>query len=145
MWKFEHTITTTAKVETIWKLYSDITTWTEWDKGVVHASLEGAFTQGTKGILQPAGQEPLHFELTDVQPFRRFSDVTDIPALGIQVCFTHLLSESQEGTRISHKVQIIGPNADQVGPKFGAHMVDGIPQTMESLASLALDKERHYA
>lgn len=145
MWQFEHTLTTKAKAETIWGLYSDITTWTTWDKGIVSASLEGSFTQGTRGFLQPEGQEPLSFELTDVQPLHGFSDTTDIPAAGIQVHFTHLLVELDGETRVTHKVQITGPNAEKLGPQFGSHMVEGIPQTMEGLAALAVEKEHEQS
>jgi ligand-binding SRPBCC domain-containing protein len=142
MWQFEHTLTTQAKAETIWGLYSDITTWTTWDKGIVSALLKGPFIQGTQGFLQPKGQEPLSFELTDVKPLHGFSDITDIPKAGIQVHFTHVLVESDGETRVTHKVQITGPNAEQMGPLFGAHMVEGIPKTMEGLVALALEKER---
>ncbi|WNR44127.1 SRPBCC family protein [Paenibacillus roseipurpureus] len=142
MWQFEHTLITKAKPETIWGLYSDITTWTTWDKGIVSASLEGPFIQGTRGYLQPEGQEPLSFELTDVKPLDRFSDITDIPKAGIQVHFTHLLVESNGETQVTHKVKITGPNAERLGPQFGAHMTEGIPHTMAGLAALALEKER---
>ncbi|MNG22554.1 hypothetical protein D3C84_1070510 [compost metagenome] len=50
--------------------------------------------------------------------------------------------ESDGKTQVTHKVKITGPNAEQLGPKFGAHMVAGIPHTMEGLAALALEKER---
>lgn len=43
---------------------------------------------------------------------------------------------------IKAKVMITGPNAEQLGPKFVAHMFEGIPHTLEGLAALALDKER---
>ncbi|MEH7098054.1 SRPBCC family protein [Neobacillus vireti] len=141
MWQFEHTITTKAKAETIWKLYSDISTWTAWDKGIKSASLEGSFIQGARGLLQPAGQEPLPFELTEVNPLHGFSDVTDIPNAGIQIHFSHVLMEAAGETRVTHKVTIKGPNSEQLGPKFGAHMVKGIPSTLEGLVALALDKE----
>ncbi|QYR22498.1 hypothetical protein KZ483_05860 [Paenibacillus sp. sptzw28] len=142
MWEFEHTITTMAKAETIWKLYSDISTWVEWDKGIVYASLEGPFTAGTRGQLQPEGQELLAFELTEVSPLNGFSDVTDIPDAGIQIRFMHRLLETAEGTSVTHKVTIIGPNAEHLGPEFGAGMAEGIPDTMERLVSLALERER---
>lgn len=142
MWQFEHTITTKAKAESIWNLYSDISTWTAWDKGIASASLEGPFIKGTRGWLQPEGQEPLAFELTEVDPMHGFSDVTDIPNAGLEIRFTHRLVESNGETQVTHKVTITGPNAEQLGPKFGAHMIEGIPLTMEGLAALALDKER---
>lgn len=145
MWEFDHTITTKAKKETIWKLYSNIATWTEWDKGIVYASLEGPFVQGSRGMLQPEDQEPLAFELTMVDPFHGFSDITDIPEAGIQIRFTHLLLELAGKTRITHKVTITGPNAEQLGPVMGSEFSEGIPHTMEGLASLALEMEREDA
>ncbi|KRE99885.1 hypothetical protein ASG89_27575 [Paenibacillus sp. Soil766] len=145
MWKFEHTITTLAKAETIWNLYSDISTWVEWDKGIVHASLEGAFVTGTRGLLQPEGQDRLIFELKEVNPLHGFSDVTDIPDAGIQIHFTHRLKETAEGTTVTHEVTITGPNAEHLGPVIGAGMVEGIPLTMEGLVTLALERERQHA
>ncbi|MEH7108139.1 SRPBCC family protein [Bacillus sp. JJ1764] len=142
MWQFEHTITTKAKAETIWNLYSDISTWTEWDKGIASALLEGSFVKGARGLLQPVGQDPLPFELTEVNPLQGFSDVTDIPNAGIQIHFTHVLMESAGEMQVTHRVTIRGINSEQLGPKFGAHMVKGIPSTMERLVALALDKER---
>ncbi|MCD9022032.1 SRPBCC family protein [Cohnella silvisoli] len=141
MWEFEHTVTTTAKAETIWKLYSDITSWVEWDKGIEYASLDGAFAAGTRGILQPEGQERLAFELTEVEPLRGFSDVTDIPDAGIRIRFVHRLQQAAEGTSVTHHVTITGPNAHQIG----AGMAQGIPHTIEGLVALALEKERQYA
>ncbi|OAS24332.1 SRPBCC family protein [Paenibacillus oryzisoli] len=145
MWKFEHTVTTTANAETIWNLYSDISTWVEWDKGIVHASLEGAFVAGTRGLLQPEGQDRLRFELKEVNPLHSFSDVTDMPDAGIQVHFTHHIVETAEGTSVTHKVMITGQNAEDLGPKIGAGMAKGIPHTIEGLVALALERERQHA
>ncbi|WP_123042491.1 SRPBCC family protein [Cohnella candidum] len=145
MWQFEHTITTKAKAETIWKLYSDISTWTSWDKGIVSVSLEGPFVQGMRGFLQPEGKEKLPYELTEVNPLQGFSDVTDIPGAGIQVSFTHILTESDGETQITHRVRITGPNAETLGPRFGAHMPKSVPHSMEGLAALALKMEREQS
>jgi hypothetical protein len=145
MWQFEHTVITKAKAESIWKLYSDISTWVEWDKGIEFASLEGPFAAGTRGILQPEGQERLAFELTEVEPLHSFSDVTDIPNAGIQIHFTHRLIQVAQGTSVTHKVTITGPNADHLGPQIGAGMVEGIPHTVDGLVALALERERQYA
>ena len=141
MYEFEHVIATPAQAETIWQLYSDIATWTQWDKGIEYASLEGPFVKGTRGILQPEGQERLALELTEVEPCRGFSDLTDIPNAGIQVRFTHRLTPSEEGTIVSHKVEITGPNAEVIGPGFIAALSEGIPQTMAGLVALALEQE----
>jgi hypothetical protein len=145
MWEFEHTVTTTAKAETIWELYSDISSWIQWDKGIEYAILEGSFAAGTQGLLQPTGQERLAFQLLEVEPLRGFSDITDIPKAGIQIHFTHQLQQNAEGTIVTHKVTITGPNAGQLGPQIGAGMAEGIPHSVEGLVTLALERERSYA
>lgn len=145
MWQFEHTLTTEAKLETIWALYSDISTWVEWDKGIEHASLEGPFAAGTRGLLQPQGQERLSFQLTEIDPLRGFSDVTDIPDAGIEIRFSHRLEPVAGGTRITHRVTITGANSDGLGSELGADLLQGIPQTMERLASLALERQQQHA
>ncbi|MFD0696546.1 SRPBCC family protein [Paenibacillus sp. GCM10027628] len=145
MWTFEHTVMTKAKAATIWNLYSDISTWVEWDHGIEYASLEGPFVVGTQGLLQPEGQEKLVFQLTEVEPLRGFSDLTVIPGAGIEIAFTHVLRETSEGTSVTHRVTISGPNADHLGPQIGAGMKEGIPHTIEGLVAYALEREGHYA
>ncbi|WP_219641449.1 SRPBCC family protein [Cohnella sp. CFH 77786] len=145
MWEFEHTVTTKAKAATIWALYSDISTWTEWDRGIEEASLDGPFAVGTQGYLKPEGQERLPFELTEVEPLRGFSDLTRIPGAGIEIRFSHRLEEGPAGTQVKHKVTISGPNAETLGPEIGAGMAEGIPHTIEGLAALALRKEGQLA
>lgn len=142
MWEFEHTVTTAAKAETIWELYSDLSCWTQWDKGIEHASLEGPFAAGTQGLLQPAGQQRLVFRLLEVEPLRGFSDITDIPGAGIHIHFMHRLHQTSEGTKVTHKVTITGPNAGHLGPQIGAGMAEGIPHTVEGLVALALEREK---
>lgn len=145
MQQFQHTITTAANVETIWELYSDITFWTTWDEGIEHMSLDGPFIAGTRGLIQPKGQDKLSFQLTEVEPLHGFSDVTDIPDVGITVRFDHRLQKTVDGSSITHAVTISGPNADYFGPQFIAELSRGIPQAMEKLAVLALEKASEHA
>ncbi len=144
MHNFKHSIITKAKIETIWGLYTDITSWTTWDTGIEYASLEGPFAAGTRGTLQPQGQDKLSFQLIDVEPLDGFSDVTDIPGAAIAIRFDHRLQKTLDGTRITHSVSITGPNVDKFGEQFIAELSDGIPQTMERLAALAIEKDESY-
>lgn len=128
-------------METIWQIYSDIMSWTTWDEGIEHASLDGPFVTGTRGLLQPKGQDKLSFQLTEVEPWGGFSDVADIPNVGIRVRFAHRLQKTQGGTSITHSVSITGPNAESFGPEFIAKLSQGIPHTMKRLAALAVERE----
>jgi hypothetical protein len=141
MWTFEHELLTEAKAESIWKLYSDITTWTEWDKGIENAVLFGAFQAGTKGQLQPRGRNALDFEIISAEPYKGFSDITEMPGAGLIVSFDHELQSSDKGTIVKHRVTLSGPKANSVDSQFGEHFKKGIPLTMAALVKMALELE----
>ena len=143
MWQYEHSIETAACPKAIQRLYSDLATWPEWDKGIAQVTLDGPFAAGTAGELTPAGQTPLPFRLLEVRPDGGFDDETAIPEMGIVLRFAHRLVVLADGrTRITHKVTIDGPAADTLGPRIGASMTTGIPDTMASLAGRALEMSR---
>jgi hypothetical protein len=89
-------------------------------------------------MLTPAGQGPMPFRMTEATPERGFADETDVP--GATLRFVHqLVPLAGGGTRITHRVEIDGPAADQMGPVMGPQVTAGIPETMESLARRALE------
>ncbi|NGQ95236.1 polyketide cyclase/dehydrase and lipid transport [Brevibacillus sp. SYP-B805] len=142
MWKFAHSVTTAAKAETIWKLYQDVHTWQQWDEGIENAELFGEFKEGTKGMLQPKGQDALEFVIAEVKPLQRFSDVTAIPGAGITITFTHELEPLENGTRVTHTVLISGANAEALGPQIGEGIAHGLPHAVAALAAMAQQMER---
>ncbi|RUS46751.1 SRPBCC family protein [Cohnella sp. AR92] len=140
MWQFEHAIETKAKAEAIWRLYTDLTTWTSWHNGhIAEATLEGPFAVGSRGTMQPQGQALLPFELTEVEPLVGFADVTLMPGMDVEIRFFHDLTPTSNGLSIRHKVVIAGPDADRIGPKMIEHFSHAIPQNMETLAAMAVE------
>lgn len=136
MWKFEHSVTTEAKAETIWGLYSNIDTWKEWDE-FVHVELFDEFKEGTKGTLQPRGRDALAYMIVEVKPLRSFSDITHMPAAGISISFSHDIDSKENGTRVTHTMTITGPNAETLGPQIGGEISQRIPHTAQSFVRLA--------
>lgn len=53
------------------------------------------------------------------------------------VRFEHQLTPAEEGMRLTHRVRIHGPAAEQVGPDLGPKITAGVPDTMASIATLA--------
>lgn len=131
-----------ASAEAIWRLYRDVSTWPSWDPGIEAVELHGPFEPGAEGALTPAGQEPLSFRMIEVTPERGFVDETAVA--GAVLRFIHrLLPLDGGGTRITHRVEIDGPAAGEVGPQAGPQITAGIPETMESLARHALGQVSH--
>ncbi len=141
MYEFEHSVETAASPASIYRLYSDVKAWPIWDAGVKHVELHGPFAAGSTGVLTPAGQEELPFRMIEATENESFTDETDIPGTAT-LRFEHRLAPlAGGGTRITHRVVISGPEADQLGPMVTAD----VPQAVASLADHALASERSGA
>jgi hypothetical protein len=135
---YSHTVETPADVAAVWRLYSDLALWPQWDGSVESATLTGPFVVGSEGTLVIKEQGPFPLRLTEVTPLRSFSDETPMPDMGIVLSFSHLLEPLPNGgTRITHSLQITGPAAATVGPELGPMVVGDMPEAMDSLAALA--------
>jgi hypothetical protein len=138
VWEYEHSIEGSVSRSAIWGLYSDVSAWPQWDRGIEWIKLDGGFEEGVSGTIKPKDQDPLPFRLTRVSVNSGFSDETVVPGAGITIGFTHTLESVGEGlTRITHRVSISGPSGESLGPEFGRGITDGIPDTMRSLLTLA--------
>jgi hypothetical protein len=132
MFTFEHTVETTASADAVWALYADVNAWLRWDHGLDAIELNGPFEAGVTGRITPKGMEQLPFTLTRVEPGRGFDDET--PALGHMLRFSHVIEPlASGGARVTHRVEIEGPAAEQMGP----NVTGDTPEAMAALVSLA--------
>ena len=132
-YRFSHTIATQATPEALWALYADPGTWPSWDPDAEHVTLDGPFATGSGGTMKFKGQDPLTYELADVEPERRFVDVTSVP--GATIRFGHRIEPHGEGVKLTHELEIDAdePFAEQLGTMISAD----IPDSMTRLARLA--------
>ena len=138
MWQYEHSIETDATSASIWHLYSDVSTWPDWDAGIAAISIDGPFAAGTTGMITPAGQASLPFTILEAEPERGFIDETEIPGAGILIRFEHRIAALPDGrSRLTHSVAIRGPIPEAVASEIGAGVSAGIPETMATLAQQA--------
>lgn len=136
MWEFEHTIETAAAPASLWRLYSDVSTWPSWDKANEWTALDGPFEAGTRGRMKFIGQDALDFRLVEAQPERLFVDETDVP--GAVLRFEHRIEPIEAGTRLTHRVVIDGPAAAAMGPQLGPVITAGVPEAIENVAEQAM-------
>lgn len=138
-WTFEHTEYTPASPESIWALWSDVTSWPAWDGGVERATLRGPFEPGTKGTLKPRGAPAMLFALTDVRPAAGFADVTRLPFSRMH--FEHEAVRAGDRTRLTHRVTIRGLTTPLFSRLIGRGIAKGLPETVRTLARLAVERE----
>jgi hypothetical protein len=132
MYTFEHSVETTASPEAVWALYADVTAWLTWDHGLDAVEIDGSLVAGATGRITPSGMDTLPFTVTWAEPGRGFSDET--PAMGHVLRFFHEIDNLPGGrTRVTHRVEIEGPAADEMGP----NVTGDTPEAMAVLVALA--------
>ncbi|GAA3571846.1 SRPBCC family protein [Kribbella ginsengisoli] len=136
MWEHEHTADTAVPRAQLWKALSDIDSWTVWDTSMEAIELDGPFTVGSRVLMTPAGQDPIESTITEITEGERYADETTFN--GATLRFTHTLSTPTEGvTRVVHRLEITGPDADQLGPELGPMITEDFPEAMAGLIAHA--------
>lgn len=76
---FDHEVTTTADPKAVWRLWTDVSTWQDWDKGLKNAELDGPFETGARGKIIPLSGPSSNFEVTAVEATKSCTFVTSLP------------------------------------------------------------------
>jgi len=135
MWSMEISRKTAATKEQIWKLWSDVSNWNSWDSTVDYSKLYGDFAAGTKGVNKPIGAPKYEFVITNCKPFEFFTNRSYLPFC--KVDFTVILTETQNGLLITHKIVMTGFLTFLFSKIVGKQMSKGIPKGLEDLIKCA--------
>ncbi|MEV0199110.1 SRPBCC family protein [Nonomuraea sp. NPDC050691] len=124
MWAFEHSTETTAPASAVWALYADVPGWVRWDTGLERAELRGPFAAGSEIVMTPQGQGEVRARITRADENEAFADET--PFGEVTLRFAHTLEPVSGGTRVTHRVEVTGPGAEQIGPAVAADLPDAV-------------------
>lgn len=127
---------TKASPQTIWKIWSDVSTWKDWNPNVRSMSLNGPFATGTTGTMV-TGQGSHPIQLEDVVPERSFRlETTVIPLT--RFSFECQIAHGSGGTTtISQGIRVKGPLGAIVGPMMGKQVAASFPALLKGLATRA--------
>ena len=107
MYLFECEATFEAAPAEVWKVWTDVARWPEWDVSKEIARLDGPFRPGVSGWAKQRGNLGGSFTITAVDDGRRF--VTECPMPLGKVVFDHLLEPAAEGhVRVVKTVEVEG-------------------------------------
>jgi putative intracellular protease/amidase len=137
MWAVEHSEDTPATPEVVWHRYTDTDSWPEWNAAVGKVELTGPFEAGASGTLAPPGQGPLPFRVVEATENQGYVSETDIAETVTLRSANRLSPLPGGGTRITHRVELVGPAAEFFARSFGPVLSAGVPKTVEALAHLA--------
>ncbi|MFT4235257.1 MAG: polyketide cyclase [Microbacterium sp.] len=136
MWSTTHTAETLASSDTVWAAIVALHSGTPIGPDSDSFELHGPFELGTTLTITPQGQEPVQSTITELVPGKVYADET---VLGdVLLTFRHtLISLETGGTRVSHTLEIGGPDGDHVGPELGPQISSDFPLAMSELLAAA--------
>ncbi len=132
----ERSVETSASPQATWKIWSDVTTWPQWNPDVQSMILNGPFAAGTTGTMKTK-QGTRAIQLTEVVPGQSFRlETTVIPLT--RFAFECKVSAGPGGkTTISQGIVVGGPLGGLVGGMMGRQIADTFPALLQGLARKA--------
>ncbi len=138
MWEYEHSAETNAAPEALWRHWSDMATWPQWNDGIETIEVEGPFEVGTVFTMTPPGQEPIRMRLVEISPGESFTDEMDAGDFVVRTEHRLELVTAPGGlTRIIYRTEITGEAAGQIGPELGPQITADFPEVLAALAKRA--------
>lgn len=135
MAEYGRTVETTASPDKVWKVWSDTSTWGEWNPNVTTMEMHGPFQSGTSAVMNtPAGQHH-QMQLLDVVPGRSFALETRVIP-GTLFRFNCRIDSAGGKTKISQHVAVKGP-LGFLGFMFGPQVSKEFPTLLQNLAKKA--------
>jgi hypothetical protein len=135
MWTNEQSIETTAAREAIWRLWTDVPGWPEWNADLERAELSGPFAAGSTITMRPRDQEPIELRIAEAAPSERFVD--EVRFGGVVVRTIHRIEPLGDRNRVVYAMEITGPHADTLGPQIGPEITADFPQVLAALVERA--------
>jgi hypothetical protein len=137
MYLFECEATFEAEPDAVWKLWTDVNRWPEWDVSKEIARLDGPFQPGACGWAKQHGNLGGSFTITAVDAGRRW--VTECPMPLGKVIFDHLLESAGGGrVRVVKSVRVeggFGPLIRLFAPKMRRDIAESLAALQRQLSS----------
>jgi hypothetical protein len=136
MWTAERSVETTASRESIWRLWSDVATWGDWNADIERIEISGPFAAGSTIAMTPAGQDTVELRLSEVSEPKLFVDEADLGDVVVRTF--HRIDPLDEGrSRVTYRMEITGPAADTVGSELGPQISGDFPEVLAALVRKA--------
>ena len=137
MAEYGTSVETTASPEQVWKVWSDMSTWGDWNPNVSMMDWTGGFLQGSQGIMNTKAGQHHKMTLAEVQPGRFFALETVVVPL-TRFRFNCRVEPGAAGkTKISQTVEVKGPIGPVVQGMMGPQVSKEFPTLPANLARKA--------
>lgn len=135
MWSNEYTATTSLEPSQVWQALKALHEGTLAYEGADLFELHGPFAVGSTVTVTPVGQDSFESTIVDLAENRTYADRTEFGS--VVLLFRHTLVPAGDGTQVTHRLEITGPDVDQVGPQLGPQISGDFPESMAALFAQA--------
>lgn len=135
MAEYGTSVETTATPEQVWKVWSDTSTWGEWNPNVTTMEMHGPFQSGTHAVMNTPSDQHHQMTLLDVQPGKGFALETRVIP-GTLFRFNCRIGSAGGKTTVGQWVEVKGP-LGFLGFMFGPGVSKEFPTLLNNLARKA--------
>lgn len=135
MWICESKMMTRSSKAQIWKRWSDVSNWKEWDHQLEESFVYGDFEKGSKGFLKPKRGPKAKFIVIECTQFTSFTSRSLLPFCTMDV--SHQLIDTSEGLWVEHKIMFSGPLDFLFGKLIGKKLKEELPLAVANLVRLS--------
>ena len=124
-------VETSAAPEKVWRIWSDMSTWGEWNPNVETMDWSGGFVSGSTGVMNTKAGQHHKMQLVDVQAGRSFALITSVVP-GTKFRFNCRIEPASGGkTKVGQTVEVGGP----LGPVLAGMMGPQVSKEFGTLLS----------
>jgi hypothetical protein len=139
MWNTEYSAETDVSPQAIWTALRDVHSGVQLSERSDKFELHGPFEVGTEISVTPQGQDMFRSTIIELTEPEVYADQTEFGDL--KLVFRHTLAARPDGgTKVTHRLEIHGPSADQVAPELGPQISEDFPAAMEDLFTAAHER-----
>jgi hypothetical protein len=136
----EASMDTTAPVEKVWRVWSDVNHWPEWNPDMKESRLDGTLKLGATGMIDTRSGGKHDVVVTQFEEGRSFElESTALP--GTKMAIRATIAPNSSGSRITQGFEPRGLLAPIVGPMMGGtilktfnSVLNGLKQKVEASA-----------
>ena len=129
-------VETAASPAAVWKIWSDMSTWGEWNPNVSTMDWSSEFASGSTGVMNTRAGQHHKMQLLDVQAGKGFALETSVVP-GTRFRFNCRIEPSGAKTKISQTVEVGGPLGPVIGGMLGPQVSKEFGTLLANLARKA--------
>lgn len=135
---FWHSVETSASPEVIWRIWTDVPNWKNWDTGLKDASMEGYFNLNSKGVITSLEDRKSKFKVVEYTEGQSYTYKTKLPLGSLYV--KRYLTVKEGKTIYTHEVWFKGLNGGIFAKAFGEKFRKMLPDVLTRIKEIAESK-----